>query len=482
MHKGITRRIIVCMLLVSLVNFLNYPFLRIARSSYASEISVMIIPSIEPSKSNPAVIDELIKAFKDTGKFDVVARQEVERFAESKRGMGLTTAKNFDAVFNEAVDLLDKGQKLYNSLKVDEAITTLQDAKLKFKEAIPTLQDEASYSRFLGAYFYLCMAYQAKQQELQAKQELREMVIVDSKRKQRKFSSNYYPPQVLKLYEEVRKEIINAEGGRLKIKASPSSAKVYLDGGYAGETPVEVSRLPLGEHFVTINKDGYISWSDSKLIVSGDNTVEVDLKEKPKVGGALADVRPVNSSYDISKDVSTLLDEMGISLGGDIFLLYDYSSKGNEAKLSAQLYDQRNQEVSKTEEVKIGDVSKPQDAFGDLARRLSSYLSAEGYVVASSVKTADNGETEKAKPPIPAGQPALENQDETGTSLEGDESKDWEKGTLPHKKPGEPKAWYEKGWVWGVILGSLALSAGGVLLFTDIAKVDATKSTFLIKR
>lgn len=462
------RSTLAVILIAAFLNWLLYPSLMTVRSADAADYSTMIIPKSASTAMSPSLIDALAKAFKDTGKFDVIAQSEVDRFLKSKKS--LSGEKNYNALFNEAMQLLNEGEKLYNALKVDEAITVLQEAKLKFKEALPSIKSESEYSRFLGTFFYLSMAYNAKELKPQAEHELREMVILDPKRENRKFSSKYYPPEVLEVYKKVRKSVLKGEKGKLSVKSNPSGASVFVDSRPVGNTPLKVNDLPTGEHFISLEKKGFSRWSDSKFVVQGENSVEVDLQESS--GGANVRFLPVKTSYDLPKDTATSLDEMGISLGGDIFFLYDYSQKGNKATLSGQLYDQRNQEVSKVETTKISNVNKPADDLAIFAGKMTSYLNSEGYVMSSGLVTGtvanDDGDNFEVE------------YEEQENIFVPDDQKSAKWGTLPPKRPGQPRAWYEKGWVWGLIIGSMAVTAGSILLFTDVAKAPASRSTLRI--
>jgi hypothetical protein len=480
MIKKAVFQALIILLNLSIINWSINPFTsgRVA-PAYAAGFAVMIIPPSGSTQANPSLMDGMIKAFKDTGKFDVVSRQEVDNFVKSRVGTG-SGAKNLDSVFNEAVELLNKGQKFYNALKVNEAVSTLSDAKSKFKEALPSIDNESDYSRFLGTYFYLAMAYKAKNMDSQAKQELREMIILDPKSKQRKFSTKYYSPQILALYEQVRKDVYKGEFGTIKIKSNPAGAKTYIDGTYVGDTPIESSKIPVGEHFIGVDKQGYEKWSSSKFTVEGANNLEVDLKQGSGSAQGL-EIKLVNSSYEIPKTTANILDEMGVSLGGDIFLLWELKTKGKEAVIAGQIYDQRNQEISKAEEAKISDLGQPEAALVELAGKLSAYLNPEGYVMASpqiqQPKEKEGEESQEiTKPVVP---PDLANNELEGEDAQG-EDQNWQ--SLPPKPPGQSKMWYEKGWVWGVIAGSVLLTVGSLLLFTDVAKSGPSKSTLIINK
>ncbi len=70
--------------------------------------------------------------------------------------------------------------------------------------------------------------------------------------------------------------------GYLSVDSSPSGAKVYVDGDYAGETPLKDYKLPTGEHEIKIVKDGYQNFT---------KTVTISPGEKASVAASLVQIK-----------------------------------------------------------------------------------------------------------------------------------------------------------------------------------------------
>lgn len=60
--------------------------------------------------------------------------------------------------------------------------------------------------------------------------------------------------------------------GYLTIDSSPSGAEVYVDGNYAGTTPLESYKLSPGGYEVKIIKEGYEEYSETVSIIAGETT------------------------------------------------------------------------------------------------------------------------------------------------------------------------------------------------------------------
>ncbi len=58
-------------------------------------------------------------------------------------------------------------------------------------------------------------------------------------------------------------EPIEAEFGRISVRASVPGAKVYVDGGEQGPAPVEMEQVPLGPHAIVVRRDGYADYEAS---------------------------------------------------------------------------------------------------------------------------------------------------------------------------------------------------------------------------
>ena len=68
--------------------------------------------------------------------------------------------------------------------------------------------------------------------------------------------------------------------GSLEVDSRPLGANVFLDGVLVGTTPVEMRQVPVGEHTVRLEHDGYRRWSSPVRIVGGErNRVTASLEQ-----------------------------------------------------------------------------------------------------------------------------------------------------------------------------------------------------------
>jgi hypothetical protein len=64
-------------------------------------------------------------------------------------------------------------------------------------------------------------------------------------------------PGALPVWEEARRQVKRSGLGALQITSEPEGAMAFVDGRYAGATPVTASNLAAGEHYVTLKAEGY---------------------------------------------------------------------------------------------------------------------------------------------------------------------------------------------------------------------------------
>ncbi len=69
----------------------------------------------------------------------------------------------------------------------------------------------------------------------------------------------------------------------MSVDSSPAGAKVYVDGDYAGDTPLKDYKLSTGEHTIKIIKSGYQNFT---------RTVTINPGEKASVAASLVQIKP----------------------------------------------------------------------------------------------------------------------------------------------------------------------------------------------
>jgi hypothetical protein len=58
----------------------------------------------------------------------------------------------------------------------------------------------------------------------------------------------------------------------LVVESRPSGARVFVDGKLIGQTPMAIAEMPVGEHAVRLELEGYRGWVTPVRIVAGERT------------------------------------------------------------------------------------------------------------------------------------------------------------------------------------------------------------------
>jgi tetratricopeptide (TPR) repeat protein len=146
--------------------------------------------------------------------------------------------------------LLQEGQKSLTALELPVAIKKLEQAVDVLAKVLPHIkkQELADAMMALGA------AHFENGDKKEAKRTFERLLVW---RSDYKVDLSRYPPAILGVVEEVRKEVERQKRGSLEIRSQPAAAQAYVDGRYIGVTPTFADGLIIGEHWVTLKKEGF---------------------------------------------------------------------------------------------------------------------------------------------------------------------------------------------------------------------------------
>jgi hypothetical protein len=176
-----------------------------------------------------------------------------------------------------------------------------------------------------------------------------------------KYDVTKYPERLLPLFEETKKEIDKWKRGSLEIRSDPPAAQAYVDGRYVGVTPTFAEGLVVGEHFVTLKREGYHK-AVQPVTVSAkvQGTAEFKLERSAKfllVEEALRAVEKQLGHDHLDPDVDNLKEVL--FLDHALFVRAQRTSPG-KIRVDSYLYDLRSRRrlSSETHEVAEPDSEK----------------------------------------------------------------------------------------------------------------------------
>ena len=154
---------------------------------------------------------------------------------------------------SEAQESLRRGIQLFDDGDYTQAIAELEGAAIELESIGAAPGDIAS------AYFYLGAALATEFSADPAREQAR-LAFREAQRQDPLFrpSAGRFSVNVMRLWEDARTmevppDVPAAElAGTLRVTSTPRGATVYVAGQLRGETPVDVSDLPAGDHRITL--------------------------------------------------------------------------------------------------------------------------------------------------------------------------------------------------------------------------------------
>ena len=116
-------------------------------------------------------------------------------------------------------------------------------------------------------------AYATGDENVRARQDIERILVVAP---DAQFSNAYYPPDLLKYAEGLRKQAATASG-ELTVRSEPVGARIWVDGVYRGVAPATIKGLPNGRHFVTALLAGRSMWQSE--VALGEEPIKLEPAE-----------------------------------------------------------------------------------------------------------------------------------------------------------------------------------------------------------
>jgi len=146
--------------------------------------------------------------------------------------------------------LLSEGQKAYTGLE-------LGTARKKLAQSVDALSKVLPYIKKAELADAMMALAAAELEDGDKKSATSTLLRLLTWRLDYKLDTNKYPPQLIQPVEEARKTVEKSKRGSLEIRTTPAAAQAYVDGRYVGVTPTFAEGLPVGEHWVTLKKEGW---------------------------------------------------------------------------------------------------------------------------------------------------------------------------------------------------------------------------------
>jgi tetratricopeptide (TPR) repeat protein len=316
----------------------------------------------------------------------------------------------------EAREHLKRGRKASGRLKPRLAIQEYSKALRILRAIFPYL---SGLTELEDAHLQLGMTYQALGKTRKADEQYRMVLLQNPKRV---LDEALVSPAVINRFNKVRDDLLTALKGSISLLSEPTGSRVYMDGRAVGYTPITVSGVVPGEHYFSIEHNGYQTWFGILPVKpSGMDTKEVFLTE----GRNIKWVRLLNGMAEtgIGKIHPRDAQELANYLKADWLVFASISHLGSKAMLELGIFLKRGNEVSA-----LGIFPGNERSLNKISKLVHQWIKGDRRLVAKALNL-------DPKPPPPP-----------------------DPDPRPPPPPNGSTAWYQKWWVW-TIVGVVAAGA-----------------------
>ena len=193
--------------------------------------------------------------------------------------------------------------------KEAKAVFDAQDpiaAEKKFREAADLFEQNAagltSPDDLVNAYLFLSRIFFATQREVLIRDVFKRVVQLNP---DLILDRAVYPGGMIKVYDEVKAQILASPLGTMRVEASPGPARVFLDGKDRGATPLDLQNIPPGVHTLTVRRPGFAPFY---------RPAEVTSFRTDKITAELTPDRHPNLEVVLLKSGSETKDSLGLTV------------------------------------------------------------------------------------------------------------------------------------------------------------------------
>lgn len=171
---------------------------------------------------------------------------------------------------DEAAAEAEKGLEAFLAMRLDLARDHFTRATQAYSDGFAYL---AYAGRFADALMYLGATEAALGETIAAIRAFRAALRLRPDADPADYSAL---PEVVKAFEEARVLAGSDATGALIIDSVPPGAEVFLDGSFAGVTPMDLPEMPAGPHWVVLQKTGFVRKALAIEVPAGGSAAIID--------------------------------------------------------------------------------------------------------------------------------------------------------------------------------------------------------------
>jgi hypothetical protein len=389
------------------------------------------------------VLNDQLKTIKDIQiEDDFAVTVKLQEYTSS------TVDPKSQAVIAAAYDHFNTGMQYYRKLDLTNSLKEFNAAVRGYREGISILRDN-HYLLFSHLYLGIILHFLGRVEE--GKKFIQEMVMLDFERKTRVLPQRDFPPKIVDLHKQVTKEVLARPVSVLSVDSTPSGAKVMFDGSEVGRTPYQLKDIPSGQHFLSLDLQGYQFYGAPIQINPGPQNFTTALKERNVFQTYAADAQ----TEAVKSELKTIAQKLDV----DVLILGQTVPKDSTSVLvQAQMFDSRTSTFTDAIEETI---QLKKLKFQSLVTKIKDGLTLSKPTAAKTVPTTVP--VTKATTPAPSTTPSpkIKETKEVSSATSDSNLADFnDKAVKKNEVSGGSKPFYKKWWFWSIV-GVAVIGGGG---------------------
>lgn len=270
---------------------------------------------------------------------------------DARPGMRMVPRGELEALFQEPAERatqplaqrarghLEKGKEFSQGLKPKQAIEEFKEALRILRAIFASLESLADLEE---AHLQLGMTYQALGKDRRAAREYRMVLLLNP---ERKLDDTLINPVVVESFNQARERLLTSMTGSISLLSKPPGARVFMNGRSVGYTPITIPGVYPGEHYFTMNPDGYKTWSGVLRVKPGElEKKEVFLAEGKRIRWVR--LRERVGQAGIGRAEAQDVEKFANAVGADWLLLAAVSHLGGRTMLELSIFESGDRQVS----------------------------------------------------------------------------------------------------------------------------------------
>lgn len=212
-------------------------------------------------------------------------------------------AGELQTICKAADEFLAKGKAGFENLEMDEAVKNLSRALGNYWKCAAYVGDGRLY---VEALQYLGGSYIVKGEKSLGLEMFKKAVVFNPRAE---LNPSTFPPEMSEIYKQARDDVASLPVGSINVTSIPAGAEIYIDGAFSGISPRTKERIPVGNHFISVRRYGYVSDGARVDVVPADEVAyQAQLMPAKKF--------QEYNQYETNVDLETAQEAMGPMVGG----------------------------------------------------------------------------------------------------------------------------------------------------------------------